>query len=63
MRAALPTDYASALALRLASGAARLPARFLAREAAYVAAAQRPDGGFAGRRGGSDLYYTSFGLR
>jgi geranylgeranyl transferase type-2 subunit beta len=24
---------------------------------------QRPDGGFAGRRGGSDLYYTSFAVR
>ena len=29
----------------------------------HALASQRPDGGFGGRRGGSDLYYTEFGLR
>ncbi len=63
MRAAPSTDYLSGLAQRLALGSLRLPARLRAAEAAFILAAQRPDGGFAGRRGGSDLYYTSFGLR
>mgnify|MGYP000671844328 CR=1 FL=1 len=34
-----------------------------ARHARYFLQAQRADGGFSGREGGSDLYYTSFGLR
>ncbi len=34
-----------------------------ARHAQYLRAAQQGDGGFAGREGGSDLYYTSFALR
>src|SRR5262245_5243732 len=29
----------------------------------YLLEAQNPDGGFSGREGGSDLYYTGFGLR
>jgi geranylgeranyl transferase type-2 subunit beta len=40
-----------------------MPARLHERHAAWVRESQLPDGGFAGRRGGSDLYYTSFGLR
>ena len=32
-------------------------------ERAIRAAAQRPDGGFAGRQGDSDLYYTGFAVR
>ena len=34
-----------------------------ARHANWLLALQREDGGFAGREGDSDLYYTSFGLR
>ena len=49
--------------MRLAAGAARLPEALRTRHAAYLARQQRPDGGFAGRRGASDLYYTGFGLR
>src|SRR5207247_1647613 len=33
------------------------------RHSQYLLAAQRDDGGFAGREGGSDLYYTGFALR
>ena len=33
------------------------------RHARYLLAAQRDDGGFGGREGGSDLYYTGFALR
>jgi hypothetical protein len=40
-----------------------MPERLVERHASWVRRAQLPDGAFAGRRGGSDLYYTSFGLR
>lgn len=33
-----------------------------ARHVEHLLAAQHPDGGFAGREGGADLYYTAFGL-
>ena len=49
--------------LRLAGGAALLPEIVRSRHTAYLTAAQRADGGFAGREGDSDLYYTSFALR
>jgi len=55
--------YLEAMTLRLARGMAALPAAVRARHAAYLLAAQRDDGGFGGREGGSDLYYTSFALR
>jgi geranylgeranyl transferase type-2 subunit beta len=58
----MPT-YLEELTLRLAGGVARLPEEFRARQSRYVLAAQRSDGGFAGREGGSDLYYTGFALR
>ncbi len=51
------------LAVRLAHGVERLPGELIGRQADYLAACQRPDGGFAGREGDSDLYYTSFALR
>lgn len=47
---------------RLTGAVAALEAELRARQAAYLAAAQRPDGGFAGRLGESDCYYTAFGL-
>jgi len=56
-------SYLEQLTLRLANGIAALPEPTRARHAAYLLAAQRDDGGFAGREGGSDLYYTGFGLR
>jgi geranylgeranyl transferase type-2 subunit beta len=55
--------YLQALTFRLADAIARLPTVTRERHAAYLRSAQRNDGGFAGREGGSDLYYTSFGLR
>jgi geranylgeranyl transferase type-2 subunit beta len=55
--------YFADLALRLASGLENLPPDARERHAAFLAAAQRDDGGFAGRQGTSDPYYTSFGLR
>jgi geranylgeranyl transferase type-2 subunit beta len=59
---AMPT-YLEALTLRLAAGIAALPEDFRRTHAQYVLAAQQGDGGFAGREGGSDLYYTGFALR
>ncbi len=41
---------------------AGLPEDVCLRHAAFLAAAQGPDGGFPGRRGPSDLYYTGFAL-
>jgi geranylgeranyl transferase type-2 subunit beta len=55
--------YLLRLTVRLADGVARLPAEVRARHAAYLLAAQNADGGFSGREGGSDLYYTGFALR
>lgn len=55
--------YLLQLAIRLTEGLARLPADWRARHVDYLVASQNPDGGFSGREGGSDLYYTSFGLR
>jgi geranylgeranyl transferase type-2 subunit beta len=55
--------YLEKLTLRLAQGVGQLPADLRARQAAYLKDAQREDGGFAGREGESDLYYTAFGLR
>jgi geranylgeranyl transferase type-2 subunit beta len=55
--------YLQDLTLRLAAGISRLPADVRDRHTQYLRSAQRKDGGFAGRMGDSDLYYTSFGLR
>ena len=55
--------YIADLTMRLAAGALRLPDAVRRRHAAYLAAAQNADGGFSGRQGASDLYYTSFALR
>ncbi|HYV35281.1 MAG TPA: prenyltransferase/squalene oxidase repeat-containing protein, partial [Gemmataceae bacterium] len=41
----------------------RLPADFRTRHADYLRRLQNPDGGWPGREGGSDLYYTAFALR
>jgi len=55
--------YLEQLTVRLAAGAIRLPEEIRRRHAALLADAQEPDGGFAGRQGPSDLYYTGFALR
>ncbi len=55
--------YLADLTLRLATGVGQLPEDLRTRIANFYQAAQRSDGGFAGREGPSDLYYTGFGLR
>jgi geranylgeranyl transferase type-2 subunit beta len=55
--------YLERLHLRLAAGVAGLPAARVAVAREFLASSQRSDGGFAGREGESDLYYTAFALR
>jgi geranylgeranyl transferase type-2 subunit beta len=57
------SSYLEQLTLRLAMGVAALPEEVRARHAAYLLGAQQGDGGFAGREGESDMYYTGFALR
>jgi geranylgeranyl transferase type-2 subunit beta len=55
--------YLLRLTARLAGALERLPDDVRRRHTAYLIAAQNGDGGFSGREGGSDLYYTGFALR
>ncbi|MEM0927428.1 MAG: prenyltransferase/squalene oxidase repeat-containing protein, partial [Planctomycetota bacterium] len=55
--------YLEELTLRLAAGASKLEAATRERHARWLADQQRRDGGFAGREGESDPYYTAFALR
>ena len=59
----MPEPYLVQLAVQLAEGLGRLPAERRAQHVDYLLASQNPDGGFSGREGDSDLYYTGFGLR
>jgi len=56
-------SYLAQLTIRLATGVEKLDAATRRRHARYFLSAQQPDGGFAGRAGVSDLYYTGFALR
>ncbi len=56
-------SYLEQLMLRLATGAGNLPDEQRTRHAQFLRDCQHDDGGFGGREGGSDLYYTSFALR
>jgi geranylgeranyl transferase type-2 subunit beta len=58
-----PEPYLERLTARLVDGLDQMPAAFRAKHAAWLRANQNPDGGFSGREGGSDLYYTGFALR
>jgi geranylgeranyl transferase type-2 subunit beta len=55
--------YLQDLTLRLAIGASQIDGEVRDRHASWLMAQQRPDGGFAGREGESDPYYTAFALR
>ncbi|MGL4555405.1 MAG: prenyltransferase/squalene oxidase repeat-containing protein [Gemmataceae bacterium] len=55
--------YLPRLNARLAAGLRHVPADVRGRHADYLRGKQNPDGGFPGREGGSDLYYTGFALR
>jgi geranylgeranyl transferase type-2 subunit beta len=55
--------YLEQLTIRVAEGVGLLPESERALHTRYFLAAQKSDGGFGGREGGSDLYYTGFALR
>jgi geranylgeranyl transferase type-2 subunit beta len=55
--------YLLQLGRRLSSGLARLPVDRQAKHRTFVQQQQNSDGGFSGREGGSDLYYTGFAVR
>lgn len=57
------SNYLSQLTVRLASGIGLLPESIRQKHIDYLLTAQQADGGFPGRDGQSDLYYTSFALR
>jgi geranylgeranyl transferase type-2 subunit beta len=48
---------------QLAEGLAQLPAALRERHAQFIVTRQNEDGGWSGREGESDLYYTGFALR
>jgi len=56
-------SYLACLAARTAAGFGEIDETFRARHAAALLGFMRPGGGFAGRRGGADLYYTAFAAR
>ncbi len=57
------STYLQNLTIRLSAGIAQLDEARRERHITWLLGQQRPDGGFAGREGASDVYYTSFGLR
>lgn len=60
----MPSEpYLLRLTAVLADGLSRVPAATRSRHAAYLKAVQNADGGWSGREGESDLYYTGFALR
>ncbi len=63
MAAARPFTHLAELEALLARGASRWSPAFRRGHAAYLESLIQPDGGFRGRAGESDLYYTSFALR
>lgn len=57
------SPYLHQLTMRLAAGVLQLPEAVRQVHADYLKSLQQRDGGFPGREGGSDLYYTGFALR
>lgn len=55
--------YLADLTFKLHRAAAALPGASRSRHVAFLRGLQQPDGGFPGRAGASDVYYTSFALR
>ena len=55
--------YLVRLTARLSAGLGRLPIEQRTRHAKYLLSAQQSGGGFCGRDGSPDLYYSTFALR
>ena len=58
-----PAPFSETLAAAIRERLARMGPAFLAPHVGTILSRQQPDGGFAGRLGGADLYYTRFALR
>lgn len=56
-------NYLQDMTIRLAVALNELPEDLRERHISFLSSVQREDGGFAGRDGGSDPYYTGFALR
>ncbi|MCX6344726.1 MAG: hypothetical protein NT018_06595 [Armatimonadetes bacterium] len=56
-------DYLNVLDGLLTTGVSYLSSAFREAQIEFVLSTMQPDGGFRGRQGGSDLYYTDFALR
>lgn len=63
MQDSLEFGYLERLTIQLTAGAVLLPEPLREKHSRYIQSLQRDDGGWGGREGGSDLYYTSFALR
>lgn len=59
----MSAPYLAMLAARLAGGAGRLDLALTERHAEYILALQHDNGGWGGRLGEADPYYTGFALR
>jgi len=60
----MPSEpYLLRLGRRLTTGLSEFPVETRARHQTFVLSRQNGDGGFSGREGGSDLYYTGFAVR
>jgi geranylgeranyl transferase type-2 subunit beta len=57
------SNYLARLTAALVTGASSMPAEVRSRHANWLRLQQASDGGFAGREGGCDPYYTAFALR
>src|SRR5262249_25568789 len=58
-----PEAYLLRLTSRTSEGLTRVEPALKQRQVKYLLSCQNPDGSFADREGGADLYYTGFGLR
>ena len=57
------SQYLQEMTVRLAEGIGRLPEQTRELNKTFLLNAQQADGGFGGKQGASDLYYTAFALR
>lgn len=57
------TGYLQNLVIRLATGVGQWPEARIQSLTHYFRACQKSDGGFGGREGSSDLYYSAFAIR
>lgn len=59
----MSVPYLHELTLRLALGASNIDPKLVKLHQSWLRSQQATDGGFAGREGGCDPYYTAFALR